>query len=56
MKELTNTQLLRQIQDLTDNHERKKTDILKMVKELDIIEKDYQKSMLFLKKRMGTGD
>ncbi len=50
---LTNNELLRKIQDLTDEHERKKFEILKLCKDIDNIEKDYNIAMEFLKKRMG---
>jgi phage regulator Rha-like protein len=65
MEELTNTQLLRKIQDLTDEHERQKSLILEECKKADErinkqnkklfqIEEKYHESMILLKNRMGT--
>lgn len=51
---LTNNELLRAIQDKTDEHERKKSEIIKLCKHIDQIEIDYNKLMSILSDRMGN--
>ena len=53
LEELTNNELLRKIQDLSDIHERKKSDIIVLCKDMDNIELEYKKTMEYLSKRMS---
>ena len=53
MDKLTNNQLLRKIQGLTEEHERKKSEILKLCKDIDNIELEYKQTTEYLSKRMS---
>lgn len=53
LDKLSNNQLLRKIQDLVEEHERKKSDIIKLCKDIDNIELEYKQAMEYLSKRMG---
>ena len=53
LDKLTNNQLLRKIQDLTEEHERKKSEILKLCKDIDNIELEYKQTTEYLSKRMS---
>jgi len=50
---LTNNELLRKIQDLTEKHERLKSEIIIKCGEVDMCEIEYNKLMEHLGKRMG---
>ena len=53
LEKLTNNEILRKIQDLSDDHERKKDDIISLCKDIDNIEIEHKKAVECLSKRMS---
>ncbi len=50
---LTNNEILRKIQDLTDDHEKLKVEIINKCRNMDDCEKEYNKLIELLNERMG---